>query len=75
VQAAVTAGAACVGVRPPETAAALVAAGAFHTIPNFTAVTLQANANNGRPAAVYLQDETGLSLPLLTGPVPDLARV
>jgi HAD superfamily hydrolase (TIGR01509 family) len=75
VQAAVTTGAACVGVRPPETAAALVAAGAFHTIPDFTTVTLQANLNNGRPAAVYLQDGTGLSLPLLASPAPDLARV
>ncbi|MCL4297913.1 MAG: HAD family phosphatase [Anaerolineae bacterium] len=75
VQAAVTAGAGCVGVRPPETAAALVAAGAFHTIPDFTAVTLQAGPNNGRPAAVYLQDGTGLSLPLRVSPAPDLARV
>lgn len=74
VQAAVTAGTACVGVRPPETAAALVTAGAFHTIPDFTAVTLQAGTNNGRPAAVYLRDGTGLSLPLLTSPAPDLAR-
>lgn len=67
VQAAVAAGAACIGVRPPETAAALVAVGAFHTIPDFTAVTLQADTNNGRPAAVSLQDGTGLSLSLLAG--------
>lgn len=61
VQAAVAAGAACVGVRPPDTAAALVAAGAFHTIPNFTKVTLQNGSNS-----LFLQLERGMSLPLHT---------
>jgi HAD superfamily hydrolase (TIGR01509 family) len=65
VQAAVAAGAACVGVRPTGTAA-LVAAGAFHTIPNFTTVALQNSSNNGRPASLFLQLDMGLSLPLLT---------
>lgn len=72
VQAAVAAGAACIGVRPPETAPALTAVGAFHTIPDFTAVTLQADIHP--PAAVSLRDGTGFSLSLLTGTVPDLAR-
>jgi HAD superfamily hydrolase (TIGR01509 family) len=73
VQAAVAAGAACIGVRPSETAPALTTVGAFHTIPDFTTVTLQAGADNS--AAINLHDGTGFNLSLLTGPVPDLTRV
>lgn len=73
VQAAVAAGAACIGVRPPETASALTAAGAFHTIPDFTAVALQVDVNH--PTAIYLQDGAGFSLPLLTSQVVDTAFV
>lgn len=69
VQAAVTAGSDCVGVRPPDTAAALVAAGAFHTIPDFTAVALQNSSGNGSSASLSLQIEAGLSLPLLESPL------
>ncbi|MBI1879812.1 MAG: HAD family phosphatase [Chloroflexi bacterium] len=66
VQAAVAAGTACIGVRPPDIAAPLVAAGAFHTILDFTTVTLKADANNGGSVSLYLQLGTGLSLPLFT---------
>ncbi|NJN94711.1 MAG: HAD family phosphatase [Anaerolineales bacterium] len=64
VQAAVAAGTTCIGVRPPETAQALLDAGASHTIPDFSRVTLTDISANGRPASLCLQlgAEVGLSL-------------
>jgi HAD superfamily hydrolase (TIGR01509 family) len=66
VQAAVAAGANCIGVRPTETAAALLEVGASYTIPDFTQVTVQANPQNGRPASLHLHLNAGVSLPLLS---------
>jgi HAD superfamily hydrolase (TIGR01509 family) len=65
VQAAVAAGATCIGVRPPETAAALLEVGARHTISDFTRVALPATSTNGRPASLFLQLGPELRLPLL----------
>jgi HAD superfamily hydrolase (TIGR01509 family) len=66
VQAAVAAGTTCVGVRPADTAAALLEAGAGHTIPDFTQVVVQTTPQNGRPASLYLHLNAGASLPLLS---------
>ncbi len=67
VQAAVAAGATCIGVRPPDTAAVLLEAGACHTIPNFTAVSVRECPHNGQSASLYLQTGPELSL-TLSGP-------
>lgn len=64
VQAAVAAGTTCIGVRPPETAGALLDAGASHTIPDFTGVTLSDTPANGHPASLWLQLGAEVGLPL-----------
>ena len=65
VQAAVAAGATCIGVRPPEIAAALLEVGASHTISDFATVALPVTSSNGRPASLFLQLGAELRLPLL----------
>jgi len=64
VQAAVAAGTTCIGLRPPETAQALLDAGASHIIPDFTGVTLSDMPPNGHPASLWLQLGAELGLPL-----------
>jgi beta-phosphoglucomutase-like phosphatase (HAD superfamily) len=55
VEAAVAAGMMCIGIAPPERAHALIAAGAAHTIPDFSSVIY-------RDGALGLLD--GITLPL-----------
>ncbi len=45
IKAGAAAGASCIGVLPPEEAAALREAGAWHVVPDFTAVSVQAQLN------------------------------
>lgn len=65
VKAAVAAGATCIGVRPHATAPALIEAGATYTIPDLTAVKLQATSDNGSQPSLHLQIGIRMSLPLL----------
>ena len=63
VKAAITAGATCIGIQSPDMATALLAAGAYYTVPDFTPINLQVNPspNNGHPTSLYLQVGAGLS--------------
>jgi sugar-phosphatase len=67
VKAAVAAGATCIGVRPSDTALALIEAGAAYTIPDLTAVKVQAASGNGSQPSLHLQIGVRMSLPLLAG--------
>ncbi len=65
VKAAVAAGATCIGVRPSDTAPALIEAGATYTIPDLTAVKVQATSGNGSQPSLHLQVGARLNLSLL----------
>jgi HAD superfamily hydrolase (TIGR01509 family) len=66
VTAAVAAGAVCVGVKAPEGGSALIEAGAYCTMPDFTQVKMgPVDGNSGDPAGrLYLQldPDTGFNL-------------
>jgi sugar-phosphatase len=63
VKAAVAAGALCIGVQP-EHPAPLLQAGAEYVLPDFSAVTLQANHNANMNGTIYLQLGPEFSLPV-----------
>jgi mannitol-1-/sugar-/sorbitol-6-phosphatase len=60
IKAGAAAGARCIGILPPDEAPALREAGAWHVVPNFTEVRLQA----APPAGLRLQLGPAVSLPL-----------
>jgi sugar-phosphatase len=63
IKAGVAAGAHCIGVQPPDGAAALIQAGAQWVVPDLRAVSLQLAGNGHRPTP-HLQLGPTVSLPL-----------